>query len=97
MIQSGMVLDGIYRIIQEIGQGGTGIIYLAEHLRLHKKVVVKKIKDHFVGQVNGRAEVDILKRLHHSYLPQVYDFLVIGGQYLYGDGIYRGKGSAVLS
>ena len=78
MIQSGMVLDGIYRIIQEIGQGGTGIIYLAEHLRLHKKVVVKKIKDHFVGQVNGRAEVDILKRLHHSYLPQVYDFLVIG-------------------
>lgn len=78
MIQSGEILGGTYQIIREIGHGGTGIIYLAEHLRLQKKVVVKKIKDHFVGQVNGRAEVDILKRLHHTCLPQVYDFLVIG-------------------
>lgn len=78
MIQNGDILGGMYQIIREIGSGGTGIIYLAEHLRLRKKVVVKKIKDHFAGQVNGRAEVDILKRLHHSYLPQVYDFLVIG-------------------
>lgn len=78
MIQNGVVLGGMYQIIQEIGQGGTGIIYLAEHLRLRKKVVVKKVKDHFVGQINGRAEVDILKRLHHTCLPQVYDFLVIG-------------------
>lgn len=78
MIQNGMILDGVYQILGEIGQGGTGIIYLAEHLRLHKRVIVKKIKDHYAGQVNGRAEVDILKRLHHSYLPQVYDFLRIG-------------------
>lgn len=67
MIQSGMILDGMYQIVREIGQGGTGIIYLAEHLRLNKKVVVKKVKEHFAGQVNGRAEVDILKHLHHSY------------------------------
>lgn len=77
MIQNGAILDGMYQIIHEIGQGGTGIIYLAEHLRLQKKVVVKKVKDNFVGQINGRAEVDILKRLHHTCLPQVYDFLVI--------------------
>lgn len=77
MIQNGEILDGMYQIIKEIGSGGTGIIYLAEHLRLCKKVVVKKIKDHFVGQVNERAEVDILKRLHHTCLPQVYDFLVL--------------------
>lgn len=77
MIQSGMILDGMYQIVREIGQGGTGIIYLAEHLRLNKKVVVKKVKEHFAGQVNGRAEVDILKHLHHSYLPQVYDFLIL--------------------
>lgn len=78
MIQNGDILDGMYRIIQEIGRGGTGIIYLAEHLRLQKRVVVKKIKDHYAGQVNVRVEADILKRLHHSYLPQVFDFLVIG-------------------
>lgn len=78
MIEKGTVLDGIYRIDREIGQGGTGVVYLAEHLRLHKRVVVKKIKDHFAGQVNGRAEVDILKNLRHACLPQVYDFLMIG-------------------
>lgn len=79
MLQNGDILDGVYQIIREIGRGGTGIIYLAEHLRLRKYVVVKKIKDNFVGQVKGRIEVDILKRLHHSYLPQVYDFLVLNG------------------
>lgn len=77
MIQSGDVLAGQYQILNEIGSGGTGIIYLAMHLHLRKKVVVKKIKDHFVGQVNARAEVDILKNLHHTNLPQVYDFFVI--------------------
>ena len=77
MIQRGDILANTYQIIDEIGSGGTGIIYLAEHLHLRKKVVVKKIKDHFVGQVNGRVEVDILKRLHHTNLPQVYDFLNI--------------------
>lgn len=76
MIQNGDVLGGgMYRIIKEIGHGGTGIIYLAEHLRLQKKVIIKKIKENFVGQINTRAEVDILKKLHHTYLPQVYDFI----------------------
>ena len=27
-----------------------------------------------MGQVNVRTEVDILKSLHHTGLPQVYDF-----------------------
>ncbi|MDO4617670.1 MAG: protein kinase [Lachnospiraceae bacterium] len=77
MIQNGRILDGLYQIEREIGQGGTGIIYLARHLRLNKYVVVKKIKDHFNGKINERIEVDILKNLHHRSLPQVYDFLVI--------------------
>lgn len=78
MIQGGMILDGVYEILQEIGRGGTGVIYLAYHRRLNKRVVIKKIKEHFVGQVNERAEVDILKNLHHMYLPQVYDFIMDG-------------------
>ncbi|MDD2980443.1 MAG: protein kinase [Hespellia sp.] len=75
MIQNGDILGGMYQIIQEIGRGGTGVIYLAEHLRLRKKVIIKKIKENFVGQINTRGEVDILKHLHHTYLPQVYDFV----------------------
>lgn len=76
----GEIIGGMYQIIDEIGKGGVGIIYRAYHLNLQKYVVVKKIKDHFVGVLEARAEVDILKSLHHSNLPQVYDFLQVGSE-----------------
>lgn len=78
MLQNGDIIDGMYQVIREIGKGGTGVIYLGYHLRLQKQVVIKRIKDNFTGRVNVRAEADILKKLHHTYLPQVYDFLAVG-------------------
>ena len=78
MLDEGVVLGRTYQILREIGSGGTGVIYLAYHLRLEKYVVVKKIRDNFVGTINTRAEADILKQLRHTYLPQVYDFLQFG-------------------
>ena len=35
----GQVIAGMYEILQEIGSGGGGIVYLARHLRLDKWVV----------------------------------------------------------
>ena len=78
MFYGGELLGGTYKIISEIGKGGTGVVYLAWHTRLGKEVVVKRIFENFVGRMNVRAEVDILKGLHHSGLPQVYDFLQVG-------------------
>ena len=75
----GDILDHVYQIVGEIGAGGTGIISKAYHLRLKRYVVVKKIKDEVAARVHARAEADILKRLKHTYLPQVYDFLEIDG------------------
>lgn len=75
MLLDGEILDNTYQVVSKIGSGGTGDVYLAYHLRLKKYVVVKKIKDNFVEKVNVRAEVDILKRLKHTCLPQVYDFI----------------------
>ncbi len=72
------VINGMYKIIKPIGEGGTGDIFLAWHLNLKKNVVIKRIKDDFVGKVNERSEADILKKLHHRYLPQVYDFIQTG-------------------
>ena len=71
MFYQGQVLDGAYQIIEEIGQGGTGVVYLAWHLRLQKYIVVKRIKDGFAERANVRVEVDILKSLHPTCLPQV--------------------------
>lgn len=74
----GELLGETYQIIREIGRGGTGVVYLAWHTRLGKEVIVKRIYENFVGRMNVRAEVDILKGLHHTGLPQVYDFLQVG-------------------
>ncbi len=73
----GEIIGGTYQIIDEIGKGGVGVIYRAYHLNLQKYVVVKKIKDHYAGVLEARGEADILKSLHHSCLPQVYDFLQV--------------------
>lgn len=80
MLKQNEVLNGTYQIIQEIGSGGMGVIYLAYHLNLEKYVVIKKIKDNFVGQIKARAEVDIMKNLRHTYIPQIYDFIQIGSK-----------------
>lgn len=49
------------------------------HENLRKQVIVKKVKDHCVDIMDSRIEVDILKNLHHRYLPQVYDFIQVNG------------------
>ena len=80
MFYSGEVLENRYKIIREIGEGGTGVIYLGWHMHLQKEVVIKKIKNEIATRINVRAEVDILKKLHHTGLPQVYDYVEIGAE-----------------
>lgn len=74
-LTKGTILENTYEIIEEIGSGGGGIVFRARHLRLQTDVVVKKIKDDVIGKVKLSQEADILKRLKHSYLPRIYDFI----------------------
>ncbi len=67
--------NGLYSEITKIGSGGGGVIFKAYHLRLQKYVVLKKIRAQVKGILDERVETDILKDLHHEYLPQVYDFM----------------------
>ncbi|MCD7730661.1 MAG: protein kinase [Oscillospiraceae bacterium] len=78
MVTSGQILNDTYRIEERLGSGGGGIVYKAYHLRLKKYVAVKLVKDEVKGQINERAETDILKKLKHEGLPQVYDFIADG-------------------
>ncbi|MCL2151790.1 MAG: serine/threonine-protein kinase [Oscillospiraceae bacterium] len=68
--------DPTYQIQSVLGSGGGGVVYKAWHSRLQKPVVLKQIKGEgkFDPRVQ-RIEVDILKNLRHSYLPQIYDFI----------------------
>lgn len=71
------IIASTYELIEKIGFGGGGNVYLANHLRLGKKVVLKADKRKITARPELlRREVDILKELSHSYIPQVYDFFV---------------------
>ena len=70
------IIAGIYEIEQEIGSGGGGIVYLGRHKRLRKQVVLKADKRSLnADEVSLRREVDFLKELSHTYIPQVYDYV----------------------
>lgn len=77
MFNTGDILNDTYEIIGPIGKGGIGTIYKARHLRLSKEVVIKQLESTVTGDFNSRGEADILKKLRHTYLPQVYDYVQI--------------------
>lgn len=68
-------LTSTYEIYEQIGEGGGGTVYRALHKRLQKLVVLKKMIGNYTSIQDCRTEVDILKNLRNSYLPQVLDFI----------------------
>lgn len=69
------IIASTYEVIEKIGSGGGGVVYLANHLRLNKKVILKADKRKITTRPELlRREVDTLKELRHSYIPQVLDF-----------------------
>lgn len=69
-------IAGIYEIERKIGSGGGGIVYLGRHVRLEKQIVLKADKRTLDTKPEKlRREVDMLKNLSHTYIPQVYDFV----------------------
>lgn len=74
------IIAATYKIVQEIGSGGGGIVYLAHHMRLGKWVVLKADRRTLAARPEVlRREVDALKNLSHTYIPQVYDFVQENG------------------
>lgn len=63
-----------YEIGKKLGEGGGGCVYEAFHKNLRKKVVIKKLKYGFSDEAKKRTEVDIMKNLHHTYIPSVIDY-----------------------
>jgi eukaryotic-like serine/threonine-protein kinase len=86
-LKPGDVLRGRYRIIERIGQGGMGNIYLADDIRLegrrcalkeveHDRTVPIKLLEEARQQFLHEATV--LARLDHPNLPKVSDFFPVG-------------------
>ncbi len=76
----GQIIASTYEIIEKIGAGGGGNVYLANHLRLGKRVVLKADKREMTTRPELlRREVDVLKNLNHPNIPVVYDFFAENG------------------
>ncbi|MFD1215721.1 serine/threonine-protein kinase [Microbulbifer celer] len=67
-----------YRLQSTLGAGGMGIVYLAEDLKLHREVAIKKLKDGLTSQ-NARdriqQEARLLARLNHPNIVALHDVL----------------------
>lgn len=80
MLEIGSIIDGKYKILDKIGQGGMSVVYLARNERTNKSWAVKEVrkdgvKDFEVVKQGLVAETEILKKLDHPHLPQIIDIL----------------------
>lgn len=87
MLKIGMIIDNRYKILREIGRGGTSCVYLAENIRLHNYWAIKEVYKQGVtgGEVQTNmliAESSILTKLRHPGLPSIIDILHTPQSYL---------------
>jgi serine/threonine-protein kinase len=75
---AGTVLEGAYRLVRLIGQGGMGAVYEAVQLRLKKRVAIKLMAQTAVSDQISIArfhrEAEVTSKLGHPHLVNVVDF-----------------------
>ncbi len=79
---------GSYRLHEVIGEGGMGIVYLATHVRLGRRVAIKMLRSHYTNNEQAVhrffAEARAVNRIHHPNIVDVTDFIEQPG----GDNYY---------
>ncbi len=84
----GRVVDGRYRIVRSLGEGGMGAVYIAEHLKLGSEVALKVIRPELMKNEEIAArfarEAMASARLNHPHVASALDYgtLPEGGAYL---------------
>ncbi len=80
MLEIGSIIDGKYKILNKIGQGGMSVVYLAMNERANKQWAIKEVrkdgvKDFEVVKQGLVVETNMLKRLSHPNLPSIIDVI----------------------
>ena len=80
MLEIGSLVDGKYKILNKVGQGGMSVVYLAMNEKANKQWAVKEVRkdgvrDFEVVKQGLVAETDILKKLSHPNLPSIIDVI----------------------
>jgi serine/threonine protein kinase len=68
-----------YQIQRPIGKGGMGMVYLAIHAQIGRKVAIKELHKNFVGDLalreRFRNEATLLAQLEHPHIVKLYDYI----------------------
>ncbi len=80
MITIGSVIDGKYKILNEIGHGGMSTVYLAINEKANKPWAIKEVRKSFrrdfeLLKQSLILETDLLKKLSHKNLPSIVDVI----------------------
>lgn len=80
MLQIGSLVDGKYKILNEIGHGGMSIVYMAINEKANKTWAVKEVRkngvlDYEAVRQGLIVETNMLKRLKHKNLPSIIDVI----------------------
>ena len=66
-----------YKVVQRLGDGAYGTVYLAVNLMTKAKVAMKKInkvKENEIDDMEIKNEIDILKKLDHPNIVKIIEF-----------------------
>ncbi|HSZ81769.1 MAG TPA: serine/threonine-protein kinase [Polyangia bacterium] len=93
----GRVVDGRYKVLGRVGEGGMGVVYRVEHLRLGKTAAMKVLTPDMAGKKEMvqrfRLEAQAISLLNHPNIVQTFDFGQVDGslflimEYVKGDDL----------
>lgn len=69
---------GHYTILNAIGRGGMGLVYLARDTRLDRQVAIKCLRTELIEahyRERFKREALLLAKLNHPHIVQIYDYL----------------------
>lgn len=76
MLEIGTLVAEKYKILKELGQGGTSIVYLALNEKANKMWAIKEIvKTDYKDFQMDKKEIELLKKLKHTHLPSIVDVI----------------------
>ena len=90
-----IVVDGRYQVVAPLGQGGMGIVHLAEDTGLGRHVALKMIAPRWLGDgamvASFQREAKAIASIRSQYVVQVFAFGLHEGSYFFAMEYVRGR------